>query len=452
MPATLTPTGTNLQIASDSAFKTILNSGDDGTYRTTQSFAPGDLPYGQTLYARARHTAQETGVSAWSSVVTFSIIVPANIIGVCLDNSNAAAKGTFYWIDALGNRRTSFDWQNHPLYSGISMVTTDSRRAAVTLTRFPKGYVKTAASGPAGSFADGKKCWWISDIAETGFRPAACFKRSTAQQGGKYVIADYCYMGTFLGHSEQVGGKTCLGSKRGQTVAASQTKATFKTWITNRNNTSAGETGYRMFDIWDLGWLRMLLLIAKANSDTQTQWGDNSAGTAYPKTGSTNARAVFKGSHSNPQVSIEDLWRCYWYHADLITINSGRVTLTSPMDLTSSLSFGSAAASRYTQPTTSGWIRDVLDCPFTLGNDTHDLLELFLPKSVVSAENQGTFSDYHRRPSYDTDGTGLGHLLPGWNAPAQENPGPSGLSGIFWTNFEWLGWSNYDLGARLSKN
>ena len=442
---TPTPTGTDLQIASDAAFKTIVNT-DDGTYRTKQHFDKDVLPYGKTLYARVRHKSAETGESNWSATVTFSIVVPAQIIGVCMDNSNTATKGTFYWIDVLGNQLSSFDWQNHPCYANISMATTDTGRAPVTLTKFPLTYVKTAASGPAGSFANGKKCWWISNLPYQGFRPAACFKRSTATgSDGKYVISPYCYMGTFLGHSETVGGNTCIGSKRGQTVLTFQTKATFKTYITNRNNTSAGETGYRMFDIWDLGLLRILALIAKANSDTQAQWGDNSSQTSYPITGSTNARMVFKGTHSNPQVSIEDLWRCYWYHADLITIYHGVVTLSSPMDLSSALSFGNASSSRYTQPTSSGWIRDVLDCSFILGDDTHDLLELFLPKTIVSSENQGTFSDYH---SAINEGDDHGVMAGG-------------------TTFEWNGYDfsrwglfcrtgsyhdNYRVGSRLSKN
>ena len=405
---TPTPTGTDLQISTDASFTKIVNT-DDGTYRTSQRFEKDALPYGQTLYARVRHKSAETGESNWSATVTFNIVVPAQIIGVCIDNSNSSTKGTFYWIDALGNQLSSFDWQSHPCYSNISMVTVDSDRAPVTLTRFPLTYVKTAASGPAGSFANGKKCWWISNLPYIGFHPAACFKRTTSRQDGKYVISDYCYMGTFLGHQESAGGKTVIGSKRGQTVLASQTKETFKTYITNRNNTSAGITGFRMFDIWDLGLLRTLALVAKANSDTQSQWGDNSSGISSPKTGSTNARMVFKGSHSNPEISIEDLWRCYWYHADLITINSGQVTLTSPMDLSSSLSFGSASSGRYTQPTSSGWIRDVLDCPFTIGDDEHDLMELFLPKTVVSAENQGTFSDYHTTGTNTSIRVGCNH-------------------------------------------
>ena len=443
--ATVAPNGTDIQVSTDSGFsKLVVN--DSGAYRTSRAFVKGDLPYGVDLWARARHTHPDTGTSEWSSSIKFRLVIPANIIGVCMDNSNTSTKGTFHWIDALGNQVSSFDWQSHPTYAGITMSTQDASRAPVTLTRFPKFYVKTAASGPAGSFANGKKCWWISDIPETGFRPAACFKRSTSKSGNKYVISDYCYMGTFLGHQETVGGKTCIGSLRNQTVAASQTKATFKTWITNRNNTAAGQSGWRMFDIWDLGALRLLLLIAKANSDTQAQWGDNSAGVAYPKTGSTNARAVFKGTHASPDVSIEDLWRCYWYHADLITVNSGVVTLVSPMDGTSTISFGSAAKSRYTQPITSGWIRDVLDCPFTIGDDTHDLLELFLPRTVVSAENQGTFSDYHLAdPTFQLYGSHV--LVGGIDSGSHFDT----LNGIFSPLFRYIGILGKSTSSRLSK-
>ena len=438
MPTT-NPTGTDIQVATDSSFSDIVVD-DSGAYRTSRDFVQDELPYGVDLYIRARHKHPETGTSAWSNSVRFQVISPAKIIGVCLDNT--PEKGVFYWIDADGNQLQSFDWQNHPVYAGITMATTDASRAPVTLTKFPKFYVKTAASGPANTFASGKKCWWISDIEATGFRPAACFKRTSQKSGSKYIISDYCYMGTYLGHSETIGDLTVLGSKVGQTVLASTTKADFKTYITNRNNAGAGETGYRMFDIWDLGALRMLLLIAKADSDTQTAWGDNVDGTAYPLTGSTGARAAFKGTQESPEVSIEDLWRCYWYHADLITVNEGVVTLTSPMDLTTALSFGSASVERYTQPTTSGWIRDVLDCPFTLGDDTHDLMELFLPATVVSAENQATFSDYHLRAP---GRPGTMDMLFGDYSPERH-------AGIFYDEDASTNYSYIHASSRLSKN
>lgn len=39
MAITFTPTGTNLQISSDSEFNTLLNNDDSGEYRTSQTFA-----------------------------------------------------------------------------------------------------------------------------------------------------------------------------------------------------------------------------------------------------------------------------------------------------------------------------------------------------------------------------------------------------------------------------
>ena len=401
------PSNTTVQVSTDPAFGTLVLN-EETEYKTSRAFTKGELPYGVNLYARINHKHPETGTSNWSTTVQFKIVIPYSAIGVCLDNSNSSVKGTFYWIDELGNRLTSFDWTSHPCWNKITMSTEDASRAPVTMTVFPTTYVKTATSGPSGTFANGKKCWWIADQPAPGFRPCLTFKRSTSRGAdGKYLISENVKLGTFLCHQESAGGRTVLGSKRGQTVLASTTKANFKSYIQARNNVSAGQSGWRMFDIYDMGLLRLLCLIAKANSDSQTQWGDNSAGTSYPKTGSTNARMVFKGTHSSPTVSIEDLWRCYWYHADLITITSGRVDLTSPMNLTSALSF-SGSTSQRTQPTSSGWIRDVLQCQFTVGDDVHDLMELFLPGQVVSAENQGTFSDYHE---FDDRPAGLAYSI-----------------------------------------
>ena len=390
--AEVTPTGTDLQISTDSAFNTIVLN-ETGPYMTARAFASGALPYGVDLYARVRHNHPYTGVTNWSLSTCFKIIIPANIIGVCLDNSGT--NGVFYWIDALGNKLTTFDWTKHPVFAGISMAVVDDARSPVTMTKIPLFYVRTATSGPVGTFADGKKCWWLSDLKAFGYRPAPCFKRSTSKgSDGKYLVSPFCYIGTFLGHIETVGGVTCLGSKRSQTAAVGQTKANLKTYVANRNNVSAGMTGFRMFDIWDLSAIRLLLLIAKGSSNSQASWGDNSTPVISPKTGSTNARAVFKGTQTDPQISLEDLWRCFWYHADLAAVSAtGVVSLISPQDLSTAVSFGNIEAVRYTQPTGSGWIREILDCPMMIGDDTHDLMELFLPKTVTSIESQATFSD-----------------------------------------------------------
>ena len=387
---TPTGSGTTLQISTDNAFVDIINDNEGDIYRTSQTFAKDDLPYGVTLYARVRHASLALGNSKWSEVISFQVAIPSNVIGVCLDNSDSTKRGTTNWIDAKGNKLTSFNYQNHPTYAGASIVIDDASRGdPVYLLKIPRFYIKTSASGPVGTFAANKKCWWISDVYLKGFRPHAAFKRNSAG-----VISDYMYVGQYLGHAATVGGKTCLGSNKNKTVKADTDTPTFRTYITNRNNSSAGVSGYRMYDIWDRGALMMLSLIAKNSFDSQSAWGTNSAGTQQPATGSTNARMVFKGTVSSPQVSFEDGWHCYWYNCDLITLAdmTGVPTLKSPTDLTTVLSFGSAAASRYTLPHVSSgylsaWIRDWLDCPITIGSDTHDLLEIFLPGVVTSDES-----------------------------------------------------------------
>ena len=384
---------TTLQVSTTEAFDNLVLN-ENTAYATSRAFTRDELPYGVNLYARVKHTHATLGAAAWSPTRHFTIKVPANVIGVTLDNTQT--KGVLYWVDINGNKVDSFDWRSHPTFTGMENVIEDSSRAPVTLLKIPKFYVKTAASGPTGTFSAGKMTWWLSDLPLTGFRPHVAFKRSVSKDSsGKYIIADYIKVGRYLGHSETVGGKTCIGSKVGQTVLASQTKANFKTYITNRNNAAAGQSGWRMFDIYDIGALRYLSIIATCSTDSQACWGDNSAGVAYPKTGSTNARMVFKGTHADPQVAFEDAWRCYWYHCDLIVMNSGVVSLTSPMDLTSTLTFNSSNKADYTASTAGGWIRSVLSCPFTCGDTASNIQELFVPATVVSAENQGTFSDYH---------------------------------------------------------
>src|SRR5574344_2087749 len=149
--ADITPTGTDIQISTDSAFSTIVLN-DSGAYRTTKSFTKGTLPYGVDLYARVRHAHPSTGTTNWSNATSFKIIIPANITGVCLDMTEPG--GTFYWIDALGNKLSSFDWTKHPVYTGISMATVDDSRSPVTVTKIPLFYIRTAVSGPVGTFAD----------------------------------------------------------------------------------------------------------------------------------------------------------------------------------------------------------------------------------------------------------------------------------------------------------
>ena len=389
---------TTIQIAKDSGFEQLVyneTAEDSAALSRAINCDTSSIPYGVQLHARMKYTNNDPNhsepiVSPWSRTVKFTARIPVEVVGICLDNRSSV--GCFYWIDEAGQRLSEFDYHEHPIFSKITMVTEDASRSPVTMTRIPLFYVKTAASGPSNTFASGMKCWWISDRPAEGFRPCLAFKRSTLRDSnGKYIISPDVKIGTYLAHQESASSRTVLGSKKGQTPLGNNNKETFKNYIQARNNGGAGQAGWRMFDIYDMSVLRLLCLIGKADGNCQAAWGDNASGVSNPRTGSTNARMVFKGTHSDPQVSIDDLWRCYWYHMDLISDSGGRVTLKSPMDLSSTLS------TSFSITTSRGWIRDVCQSTFTVGDDVHDAMELFLPYTVNGTESYGTFGDYHTR-------------------------------------------------------
>ena len=379
------PSGTDIQIAVDSSFSTVVADLAE-SYCSSKYFAMETLPYGADLYARVRHKHPETGTGNWSSTITFRLVVPSGIIGVCFNNNGASS--SFSRIDALGNNVTNFNHLEHEMYTGVTQVTVDASRDPVTLTKFPLFYIKTAVSGPVGTYAAGKKCWWISRTWFPGAHPAAAFKRSTEKDAnGKYIIAPYCYIGSMMAKKVSIGSVTTMGSQGSTTVAVSQSPSTFRNWINNRNNAAAGIAGFRMFDIWDLALMRVLLVILKCTGNMQAAFLTNTS--LSPLAGTTSSYAFF----NNTSIGyVNDLWACYWCVTDLYSAPSNVVNLKSPMDRTTPISFGSENVSRYTLPA-SGWLQDVMDCPFVLGDDTHDLMELFLPKTVSGTVSQAYY-DY----------------------------------------------------------
>ena len=395
MTIEITPSGTELQIATDENFTTIINTEDSGEYRTSQSFAKEELPFGRTLYARVRHISKETGASNWSEPVSFHIKGPANIVGIAIDTFS----GTYdtNYIDADGNLSDKPDLSTFNMFKNIAMATMDNDRRPVTMTKFPKFYIKTKHDGIMGSYSEGKLCYWISDAPYDGFRPHPAFKRSTERDSsGKYIINDYVYIGTYMGHLETVGDSvTVLGSQPNQTVAAGEsttTRANLLKYCQGRNDSAINEKGWHMFDIWDLSLLQWLGLFWKGTFDFQTAYGTNSD--ASPMTGTTQAKLVFKGTQKNPEVWVDDLWSCYWQHIDLVSQNKGIVAITSPMDGTSNITFSGPNAFN-TMSTTSGWVESFCRNNFTLGDDVHSLLELFLTSAVRPSPNLALVEDYY---------------------------------------------------------
>lgn len=218
------------------------------------------IPKETPFYARVRYHINEIGYSEWSNCNFPYIISPtANIIGVCMV-STGNGTGVFKNIDWQGNFINNFDYTEHPIYLSLSQITIDN----CVMMQIPTIYIKTDISGPKGSDSEGKKCWWISDIAIPGFRPAAAFKRDNS-------LKKLIWWGTYLASSERVRSVTCLSSKYNKTVVSNKTLSTFATYANNRN--SNNYTGFRLFDIWDMSLLKLLLLIFGCGSDVQSIWG-----------------------------------------------------------------------------------------------------------------------------------------------------------------------------------
>lgn len=382
-------TGTDLQIATDPFFSDIVNE-DDGTVRTYQRFEQDEIPSGIQLYGRVRYTSDATGESDWSPYVLFHVEVSANIIGIAFDATNQVIN----YIDINGNKVSTFRPEEHPVFANCGLATLDNDRAPFTATKIPKFWIRTVSSGPLGSYAEGKPCWWLSDAEQEGFRPHPAFKRSTSRgKDGKYVLNDFIYIGTYLGHLETVGDSTAtLGSKQNQTVATGKKWADLKALIESRNDDASGNVGYHCTDIWEISALRWLGVMATRSFDFQTVFGDNTA--ESPRTGSSKAKLILRGSKELPTVYVDDAWNCYWQFVDLISVNDGVVSLTSPMDRTSGISFSGDASER-TISRTRGWIKSFISKSFILGDHGHDLQELFLPKTVASGMSEVLVPDYH---------------------------------------------------------
>ena len=380
-------TSTTVQIARDSGFEQLVYTKEleEGIKSVDINYKTDNVPYGVQLHTRLRYNNDDGGCSndghsEWSTTVKFQLKIPYQVIGVCIDPGSK----TVYWIDEVGNQLSSFDYTEHPTYRAIAMVTEDASRSPVTMTQIPLFYIRTSANGLAGSFSNGKPSWWISDMPVAGFRPHPAFKRSS---GG--TLSPNIKVATYMGHSESVGGRSCVGSIKGRTVYVGTTKSTMMSMCTNRNDSGAGQSGWRSYDIYDHAALQILGLIAKGSTDTQRSYGDSS-GSSSPATGSTTGRLLFSGTISEPTVWLDDMWRCYWTHVDRISLASNLYAIRSPID-NSNISLSTS----YRRPTSSGWVDTVWDGHFTLGEDTHDLMELFLPKSTAGSESLAAFKDYY---------------------------------------------------------
>lgn len=294
--------------------------------------------------------------------------ISPRVIGIChFPNSNA--QNNFRHINQEGNFLSGFKYYTSPIY-------TDCMRDVIVGTDYMKEidllYIKTTVSGPPGTDSEGKMCWWISPDPLPGFRPMLAFRRDG-------VVKPYTYIGTYMGYHSQPDIQPSNGYN----------KATyFNSLSTNKN--SGGATGFRMMDIYDLGLLRTLILILGGNADVQTVWGDNFSNEIRPVNGATNARAL----------GMYDLWRSYLYMVDKIKLTPNRkIVLVDPFN-------GNTIATNLDMPYTTAnrYISEIMVGDLSVGGETHDYMELFIPAAFVTDIRDAAYQDGIRFTSTTTSG------------------------------------------------
>lgn len=401
MPDTTTdmpvPTGTDIQISTEYDFSNTLID-YSGDYTTTKPFTAGELPYGVDLHLRFRHKST-VGETNWSDAVRFKIEAPAEVIGVALETVENS-HGVFHWINLNGDEVTTFDYTKHPVFANTSTVVLDTERTStgVTMTKIPKFYIKTMTSGPINTFAQGKQCWWISDKPLDGFRPHPAFKRTYEKDDDdKYIISDYVYISTYAGSSDTIDNKTCLGSKPNVTPLDHKTKSELLTYCTNRNNTEAGQTGYRMFDLHDLAALRLLFLIAHKSTTSSDPTSAIDDSNILATGTNANGTLFFTSNHDNGP-KIMDLWGSYWTHFRACSVENGFMHFYSPMDAgLTELAVKSGTESKYAFPSFDTFPQYIFGMTIysgsiAIGDDVHDSMEFFMPDSFTSISSQSVWN------------------------------------------------------------
>ena len=241
-----TPTTTDIQIATDTSFNT-LSINETKPYCTTRTFTPEELPHGVDLYMRVRHHTNDASMDTpWSDTRYFQIEPDAEIIGICMDNSDTTKKPVWNWIDKDGNRVDSFNYQEYPIYKNTEMVRFSDTpgNGGIQYLKIPRVYVKTMVSGPINTFAAGKKCWWISNRPLDDFYIHPAFCRND-DNGYTTNICEYVYF---------------------QQMPYSTTGGGFA---------SPGDD-FRVFDIYDFGLIRLLITIANTGSDNSLTFDSSS--------------------------------------------------------------------------------------------------------------------------------------------------------------------------------
>ena len=176
-------------------------------------------------------------------------------------------------------------------WSDIRTETVDGQ----SMVWIPKFYYRVHTP-TTGAYA-GKKCWEIVDSAVPGFAVHPAFVKAGSEIPGFYVGAYEC--------SVDANDSNKAASIIGKSPLVSIDFPTMQTSCAARN--TGGQSGWHLWNIYELAAIQMLCLIELGTPDVQTAIGSgNSASSAAVATGSTNAK--WRG--------ISELWGNVWHMVD----------------------------------------------------------------------------------------------------------------------------------------
>jgi hypothetical protein len=332
------------------------------------------------------------------------------IIGIAETSTGVWAR-----IDADGNNLTASEYSlgglyydDHPVYAGITHAAIDGQ----AMGKIPKFYYKYGL-GPAGSDQAGKKCRWISDLPTDGFSVFPAF----AYAGGEL---DHAWISDYQATND---GGTKAGSIVNTLPLVSIDFPTMRTRCSARN--TGGQTGWQMWDIWQLSALKLLCLIEMGGSNSQSIIGaGNVSSSAAVVSGSTNA--TWRGFY--------ELWGNVWQMVDGLKFSTAGVIST--WDMLGNQTYVNTGVIQ--TPDMDGYPVTVFD---DTGND-FDLSSLFIGKTVTATAANSAFFDY----MYANDPAEENVTYHGGYWPSGSN---AGLFYFFLSNVASNASSN--IGARLAK-
>ncbi|SEO98834.1 hypothetical protein [Propionispora vibrioides] len=247
-------------------------------------------------------------------------------------------------------------------WAGIKTETIDGQE----MVFIPKFYYKTGVA-PVGSQQAGKKCWWVVDRPIAGYRIHPAFMKDGAEIPGFWVGAYEC--------SVDAGASSKAASVSGKSPLVSIDFPTMQNRCTARN--VSGQTGWHLWNIYELAATQMLCLIELGSPDVQAKIGSgNSNSSAAVATGSTNAK--WRG--------ISELWGNVWHMVDGLKGSGTTIQILDRLGNGTYINTGVAALSA-----AHGYPKEMMD---TSGSG-FDFNDIFVPKSIDQTASNGTFGDYY---------------------------------------------------------